>query len=98
MFSTPLTTINDHSPWQLEFTQSGIFMLFTIIPAVLNLASIIPMFFYKLSGNRMLDIQKRLQTKRESDSENLLEKLEENSPEVFGSSQEICVDSESSDL
>ncbi|MFA7663707.1 MAG: glycoside-pentoside-hexuronide (GPH):cation symporter [Clostridia bacterium] len=98
IFSTPLTTINDHSPWQLEFTQNGIFMLFTIIPAVLNLASIIPMFFYKLSGNRMLGIQKRLKIKRESDQENMLGKLEEKSTEISTSSQEICVDSEGNGL
>jgi sugar (glycoside-pentoside-hexuronide) transporter len=63
-FTTPLLTINNHSPAQLAFTQSGIFMIFTIIPAVLNLVSILPMMLYKLSGKRMAEITARLSIKR----------------------------------
>lgn len=69
LFSTPLTTINDHSPWQFETTQRGIFMLFTIIPAVLNLVSIVPLLFYKLSGKRVAEIQARLAVKHSADLE-----------------------------
>jgi sugar (glycoside-pentoside-hexuronide) transporter len=72
LFSTPLTTINDHSPWQLDFTQNGIFMIFTIIPAVLNLISIIPMFFYKLSGKKMIIVQESLYKKRSLENEGLM--------------------------
>jgi sugar (glycoside-pentoside-hexuronide) transporter len=63
-FSTPLSSINNHAPAQLDFTKSGIFMIFTIIPAVLNLVSIIPMLLYKLSGKRMAEINALLAVKR----------------------------------
>ncbi|MDR3292576.1 MAG: glycoside-pentoside-hexuronide (GPH):cation symporter [Clostridiales bacterium] len=65
LFTTPLLAINNHAPAQLDFTKQGIFMIFTIIPAVLNLLSILPMLFYKLNGKRMTEIRERLQLKRD---------------------------------
>ncbi|MDR1906388.1 MAG: glycoside-pentoside-hexuronide (GPH):cation symporter [Clostridiales bacterium] len=64
MFATPLQSINKHAPAQLEFTKSGIFMIFTIIPAALNLISVIPLIFYKLDGKTMAKITERLSAKR----------------------------------
>lgn len=64
LFATPLTTISDHSPWQMSFAQEGLFMIFTIIPAALNLLSIVPMIFYRLSGKKMAEIQQRLVVRR----------------------------------
>jgi GPH family glycoside/pentoside/hexuronide:cation symporter/probable glucitol transport protein GutA len=64
LFTTPLSSLNGHSPAQLAFTKSGIFMIFTIIPAVLNLLSIIPLLFYKLDGKKMAEITARLKQKR----------------------------------
>ncbi len=67
LFSTPLTTINSHNPWQYSFAQEGLFMIFTIIPAVLNLVSILPLMFYKLNKQRIKEIQLRLAVKREAE-------------------------------
>lgn len=65
LFATPLTSaVNDHSPWQLQVTLDGLFMMFTVIPAVLNLVCIVPFLFYKLSGKRMAEINARLSYKR----------------------------------
>lgn len=87
LFATPLIAINDHSPTQLEFTRQGIFMIFTIIPAVLNLVSIIPMLFYKLSGKRMEEIHKSLAIKRMAEMGELSEFAEEGKPVVFEGGQ-----------
>ena len=65
LFATPLTSaVNDHSPWQLQTTLDGLFMMFTVIPAVLNLVCIVPFLFYTLSGKRMAEINARLAFKR----------------------------------
>ena len=65
LFATPLTSaVNDHSPWQLQVTLDGLFMMFTVIPAVLNLVCIVPFLFYTLSGKRMAAINARLAIKR----------------------------------
>lgn len=65
LFATPLTSaVNDHSPWQLQTTLDGLFMMFTLIPAVLNPVCIIPFLFYTLSGKRMAEINARLSYKR----------------------------------
>ena len=65
LFATPLTSaVNDHSPWQLQVTLDGLFMMFTVIPAVLNLVCIVPFLFYTLSGKRMAEINARLAIKR----------------------------------
>ena len=39
-----------------------------MIPAALNLISIVPMLFYKLSGKRMAEIQGRLALRREEEA------------------------------
>ncbi|MDR1939188.1 MAG: glycoside-pentoside-hexuronide (GPH):cation symporter [Clostridiales bacterium] len=65
LFTTPLSSINGHSPYQLAFTKSGIFMIFTIIPAVLNLLSALPLLFYKLNAKKMKEITDSLKQKRE---------------------------------
>ena len=63
-FSQALPFLNDHTPVQSDFTKLGIFSIYTIIPAILNLVSIIPILFYKLSGKKMAEIQNRLAVKR----------------------------------
>lgn len=45
-------------------TQTGLFLMFTMIPAVFNLLSILPFLFYKLHGKFLKDIQKELEDKR----------------------------------
>lgn len=64
MFSQPLSFLNGHEPVQSDFTKTGIFLIFTLIPAVTNLISIVPMLFYSLSGKKMAEIQTRLGHKR----------------------------------
>ncbi|MDR0696698.1 MAG: glycoside-pentoside-hexuronide (GPH):cation symporter [Christensenellaceae bacterium] len=63
-FTTPLQTINNHAPAQLNFTKSGIFMIFTLIPASLNFVCLIPLIFYKLNRKKMAEIWERLAIKR----------------------------------
>lgn len=69
LFAVPLTSITDHSPMQYRFAQKGIFMIFTIIPAVLNLVSIVPLIFYKLDKKTMGEINLRLSEKRKASFE-----------------------------
>ena len=69
LFSQPLSFLNDHTPAQTEFTKMGIFMIFTIIPAITNLVSIVPMLFYNLSGKKMAEIELRLAHKRKAEYE-----------------------------
>ena len=70
-FSQALPFLSDHKPVQSDFTKLGLFAIFTIIPAVLNLVSIIPIMFYKLSGKKMAEIQGRLAIKRLEDAKKL---------------------------
>ncbi|MDR0751645.1 MAG: glycoside-pentoside-hexuronide (GPH):cation symporter [Christensenellaceae bacterium] len=63
-FTTPLQSIHNHTPTQLNFTKSGIFMIFTLIPGALNFVCLIPLMFYKLSRKRMDEIRARLAIKR----------------------------------
>ncbi len=70
-FSQALPFLNDHTPVQSDFTKFGLFSIYTIIPAVLNLISIVPILFYKLSGKKMADIQSRLAVKRLEDAKRL---------------------------
>ncbi|HOB63940.1 MAG TPA: hypothetical protein PKH08_02110 [Clostridia bacterium] len=44
-------------------------MIFTIIPAVLNLVSIVPLIFYKLDKKTMGEINLRLSEKRKASFE-----------------------------
>ena len=69
LFAQPEGFLNDHHPVQTEFTQSGLFLMYTLIPAVLNLISIVPMLFYKLSGKKMAEIQARLAERRLAEGE-----------------------------
>lgn len=64
LFAQPMSYITSHKPVQTEFTKVGLIMIYTIIPAVTNLVSIIPMLFYKLSGKKMAEIQSRLAVTR----------------------------------
>ena len=64
LFAQPMSYITSHKPVQTEFTKVGLIMIYTIIPAVTNLVSIIPMLFYKLSGKKMAEIQSRLAVSR----------------------------------
>ena len=68
MFSQPLSFLKSHEPVQSEFTKTGLFLIYTLIPAALNLISIVPMLFYKLSGKRMAEIQGRLALRREEEA------------------------------
>ncbi len=70
-FSQALPFLNDHTPVQSDFTKLGLFAIYTIIPAVLNLISIVPILFYKLSGKKMAEIQGRLAVKRLEDAKKL---------------------------
>ena len=70
-FSQALPFLNDHTPVQSDFTKLGLFSIYTIIPAVLNLISIVPILFYKLSGKKMAEIQSRLAVKRLEDAKRL---------------------------
>ncbi|MDE6211114.1 MAG: glycoside-pentoside-hexuronide (GPH):cation symporter [Clostridia bacterium] len=70
-FSQALPFLNDHTPIQSDFTKLGLFSIYTIIPAVLNLISIVPILFYKLSGKKMSEIQGRLAVKRLEDAKRL---------------------------
>ncbi len=74
MFAQPMGYIEGHKPLQTEFTKTGLIMIYTIVPAVTNLVSIIPILFYKLSGKKMAEIQARLEIKRAKDAA----KLDEN--------------------
>ncbi|MDD3947349.1 MAG: glycoside-pentoside-hexuronide (GPH):cation symporter [Clostridia bacterium] len=67
LFSQPLNILTGHLPKQSEYTKQGLFMIFTIIPAVLNLTSIIPMFFYTLTGEKINKIQVKLALRREKE-------------------------------
>lgn len=62
--SQALPFLNQHQPIQSDFTKLGMFAIYTIIPASLNLVSIVPILFYRLSGKRMAEIHKRLEEKR----------------------------------
>lgn len=70
-FSQALPFLSDHTPVQSDFTKFGLFAIYTIIPAILNLVSIIPIMFYKLSGKKMAEIQGRLAVKRLEEAKRL---------------------------
>ena len=86
MFAQPMGYIEGHKPLQTEFTKTGLIMIYTIVPAVTNLVSIIPILFYKLSGKKMAEIQARLEIKRAKDAA----KLDENGNPV--AAQNVVVD------
>ena len=90
MFAQPMGYIESHKPLQTEFTKTGLIMIYTIIPAVTNLVSIIPILFYKLSGKKMAEIQSRLEITRAKDAARL--HAEENGVVVGG---EAVADAES---
>ena len=71
MFAQPMGYIEGHKPLQTQFTKTGLIMIYTIIPAVTNLVSIIPILFYKLSGKKMAEIQSRLEISRAKDAARL---------------------------
>jgi Na+/melibiose symporter-like transporter len=62
--STDSSIIRNATSAQFGYTSRGIFLILTIIPAIANLTSIIPMFFYNLSGKTLKNIQSELQIKR----------------------------------
>ncbi len=65
LFSQPLGFVEGHEPVQSSYTQWGLFAIYTIIPAVLNLVSIVPMIFYNLTGDRIRKIQEELAVRHE---------------------------------
>ena len=65
LFSQPLGFVEGHVPVQSEYTKGGLFAIYTIIPAVLNLVSIVPMLFYNLTGARIRNIQEELAIRHE---------------------------------
>lgn len=94
LFSQPLGFIDGHKPVQTDFTKLGLFMIYTIIPAITNLVSIIPMMFYNLSGKKMATIQARLAHKRKEEYEQknstmatVKESLEEGTVHLAGEEQ-----------
>ena len=66
LFSQPLGFVDGHNPVQSEYTKGGLFAIYTIIPAVLNLVSIVPILFYKLTGERLHVIQEELAERHEA--------------------------------
>jgi sugar (glycoside-pentoside-hexuronide) transporter len=64
LFSQPINIINSHQPIQSQFTRQGLFMLYTIIPAVLTLVAIIPIMFYDLTGDKIKKIREELAVRR----------------------------------
>ena len=66
LFSQPLGFVEGHTPVQSTYTQGGLFAIYTIIPAVLNLVSIVPMLFYNLTGARIRNIQEELAVRHEA--------------------------------
>ena len=66
LFSQPLGFVDGHEPVQSEYTKGGLFAIYTIIPAVLNLVSIVPMLFYNLTGERLHTIQAELAERHEA--------------------------------
>lgn len=63
-FSQVLPFLDNHMPVQSDFTAFGLFAMYTIIPAILNLISIVPMIFYRLNRKRMSIIHQSLEEKR----------------------------------
>lgn len=49
---------------QSEKTQAGLFAMFALIPAIFNLLSAVPFFFYKLDGEYLKKIQAELAERR----------------------------------
>ena len=90
MFAQPMSFVNDHNPVQTEFTKVGLVMIYTLIPAVTNLVSIIPMLFYKLSGKKMAEIQSRLEITRAKSAARL--EAKENGEVVAASTTDTVVD------
>ena len=88
MFAQPMGYIEGHKPLQTEFTKTGLIMIYTIVPAVTNLVSIIPILFYKLSGKKMAEIQARLEVKRAKDAA----KLDENANPAGGQAEAVEVE------
>ncbi len=82
LFAQPMGYIESHKPLQTEFTKTGLIMIYTIIPAITNLVSIIPMLFYKLSGKKMAEIQARLEIQRAKDAARLEEEDKAKNPEI----------------
>ena len=66
LFSQPLGFLEGHTPVQSTYTQGGLFAIYTIIPAVLNLVSIVPMLFYNLTGAKIRNIQEELAVRHEA--------------------------------
>lgn len=66
LFSQPLGFVEGHNPVQSTYTKGGLFAIYTIIPAVLNLVSIVPMLFYNLTGARIRNIQEELAVRHEA--------------------------------
>lgn len=50
---------------QSDKTKTGLFLMFTMIPAAFNLLSIVPFFFYKLDGKYLKQIQSELAERRQ---------------------------------
>lgn len=82
LFAQPLSFLEDHKPLQTDFTKVGIFMIYTIIPAITNLISIVPMLFYNLSGKKMAVIEARLAHKRKQEFEAKIGNVAETKEEV----------------
>lgn len=54
---------------QSEKTVTGLFLMFTLIPAGFNLLSMVPFFFYKLDGKFLKQIQTELAERRKLETE-----------------------------
>ena len=88
MFAQPSGYIEGHKPIQTEFTKVGLVMIYTIVPAVTNLISIVPMLIYKLSGKKMAEIQSRLEVARLKDAKRMESEAKGEAPTV----EDVVVD------
>ena len=70
MFNSPNPNIYNHAAHQFVYTKKGLYNIFLIIPAILNFTTLIPLFFYKLSGERLKKMRLELAEKRNKMQEN----------------------------
>lgn len=66
MFTSPNSNIYQHAAHQFAYTKEGIYNIMFIIPAVLNLTTLIPLIFYKLNGQTLKTMRAELAAKREA--------------------------------
>ena len=64
MFNPSDSSILGHQPRQFIYTQEGMFFMFLVIPAVLNLLTLIPLKFYDLDKKKLAQMSIELKDRR----------------------------------